>query len=456
MSRKKQIKNDLKIIKDMKELGSNVFKVINNYLPGLKKTLKQCCDWRNKNYTTYEKEYIYFMIILLFLFRLDSLHTIKIELLSEKFIENINKFFNFNLLTVIHANTIKNFFNDENFETTKLSNINSKIFKTLVRKKIFEDVKFKNEYYLLVLDGTGTMSFRERHCDYCLTKTLKNKEGGILGFSYYHYLLEAKIISKYGNAISLDTEFIDNSNYNNITNKQDCEHNGGIRLLTRIKKNNPKMKFCILLDGLYADSTFISKIEEFGWKYFITLKDNDLKSVNQEFIGLLKLDDNKDNIKKFGEQTITFVNNIDFKNHNLSVIKSIEPHTSPNKKNDIFKMKFITNFHINKSNCIELLNEGGRCRQIIENQGFNEQKNHYNFEHLYVKNYEAHKAFYFLLQISHLIFQLLITYMYKSKDIVFELYKAIKVFAKKIKQSFLNYITSNTNQKIRIVLNNTS
>jgi hypothetical protein len=456
MLRKKKIQNDLKIIKDVKELGSNVFKVINNYLPGLKKSLHKCCDWRNKSYTTYENEYFYFMIILLFLFRLDSLRTIKAELLSEEFIENINVFFGFDLLTVSHENTIKFFFNNEDFETTKLSDINSKIFKTLVRKKVFEDVKLNNKYYLIVLDGTGTMSFKERHCDYCLTKTLKNKDGKFLGFSYSHYLLEAKIISKYGNAISLDTEFIDNLNYNSITNKQDCEHNGGIRLLSRIKKKFPKMDFCVLLDGLYADSTFISKIEEFGWKYFITLKDGDLKSVNEEFQGLLKLDENKDNIKKYGDQTITFVNNIDFKTHDLSVIKSIEPHTSPNRKTDIFKMKFITNFFINKDNCIELLNEGGRCRQIIENQGFNEQKNHYNFEHLYVKNYEAHKAFYFLLQISHLIFQLLIAYMYKSKDVVLELYKAIKVFARKIKQSFLNHIISNIHQKIRIVLNNTS
>ena len=51
---------------------------------------------------------------------------------------------------------------------------------------------------------------------------------------------------------------------------------------------------------------------------------------------------------------------------------------------------------------------GGRPRWCIENEGFNVQKNSgLNLEHAYSFGAEQFKAFYLLLQIAHLILQLL-------------------------------------------------
>ena len=53
-------------------------------------------------------------------------------------------------------------------------------------------------------------------------------------------------------------------------------------------------------------------------------------------------------------------------------------------------------------------NKGGRLRWKIENEGFNVQKNGgYNLEHAYSRDPNARKIFYLLLQIAHLIFQLI-------------------------------------------------
>jgi len=53
-------------------------------------------------------------------------------------------------------------------------------------------------------------------------------------------------------------------------------------------------------------------------------------------------------------------------------------------------------------------NEGGRLRWKIENEGFNMQKNGgYNLEHPYSKDEVAMKNFYLLLQIAHIISQLI-------------------------------------------------
>jgi hypothetical protein len=54
-----------------------------------------------------------------------------------------------------------------------------------------------------------------------------------------------------------------------------------------------------------------------------------------------------------------------------------------------------------------LANDGGRVRWKIENEGFNVQKNGgFALAHAYSQDETAGKIFYFLLQIAHMIFQL--------------------------------------------------
>jgi hypothetical protein len=54
----------------------------------------------------------------------------------------------------------------------------------------------------------------------------------------------------------------------------------------------------------------------------------------------------------------------------------------------------------------EIAEKGGRHRWHIENQGFNRQKNSgLNLEHAYSTDPERLKAYYYLLQIAHIILQ---------------------------------------------------
>ena len=51
--------------------------------------------------------------------------------------------------------------------------------------------------------------------------------------------------------------------------------------------------------------------------------------------------------------------------------------------------------------------KGGRQRWHIENQGFNRQKNSgFNLEHAFGKDPEVLKAYYYLLQIAHIMMQI--------------------------------------------------
>jgi hypothetical protein len=80
--------------------------------------------------------------------------------------------------------------------------------RTLIRKKILYAYRLLDTYFVVSIDGTGTLSFAERHCPYCLTQTHNGKT------LYYHNVLEAKLVTPKGFAFSLMTEFIENPGEN--------------------------------------------------------------------------------------------------------------------------------------------------------------------------------------------------------------------------------------------------
>ncbi len=74
----------------------------------------------------------------------------------------------------------------------------------------------------------------------------------------------------------------------------------------------------------------------------------------------------------------------------------------------------VNNLDISKDNCADISNTG-RMRWIIENEGFNEQKNTaYNLRHKYSRtSFNASQNYYQCLQMAHMIFQL----TYKAKSV---------------------------------------
>ncbi len=72
----------------------------------------------------------------------------------------------------------------------------------------------------------------------------------------------------------------------------------------------------------------------------------------------------------------------------------------------MLKLKYLTNIAVTKSNVFKLINQGGRLRGIIENQGYNVLKNDYSLEHPFrKKSLEAIKSIICLTCIAYIIFQ---------------------------------------------------
>jgi len=158
--------------------------------------------------------------------------------------------------------------------------------------------------------------------------------------------------------------------------------------------------------------------EEYGWKYFIVLREDDLPSVNEEFEALLPLA--PENHVRFhtGPQNKTqqdyhWINDINYvdskkKEHILAVLQCLESKPNSEEERETTRFKWITNFTVKAKQVITLAKEGGRIRWKVENEGFNVQKNGgYELEHAYTRHPIASKVFYLLLQIAHLIAQLI-------------------------------------------------
>ena len=73
------------------------------------------------------------------------------------------------------------------------------------------------------------------------------------------------------------------------------------------------------------------------------------------------------------------------------------------------EVKSRTNFVVDRDNVITIA-DGGRKRWTIENQGFNEQETGYELEHFCDRNnLNVMLCLYILLQIAHMLMQLLAT-----------------------------------------------
>lgn len=307
-----------------------------------------------------------------------------------------------------HGDTLDATFS--NLKAEQIQMVVSGMTETLIRKKVLYSYRLLGIYFIIAIDGTGTISFSRRHCPHCLTRTRNGKT------LYYHPVLEAKLITSNGFAFSLMTEFIENPG--DKATKQDCELKAFYRLAERLKTRFPRLPILLSMDGLFAGGPTFDLCRSYGWKFMIVLKDDDLPSVNEEFDALSNLQPENRLVWRTGKEAqikqafrwaddIAYVDS-DKKEHILSVLQCLETKPDQEGQKKTTKFKWVTNCKISSRNVTTLSNDGGRMRWKIENEGFNVQKKGgYELEHAYTNHPNSAKIFYFLLQIAHLLAQLL-------------------------------------------------
>jgi len=261
----------------------------------------------------------------------------------------------------------------------------------------------------VAIDATGTGSFAHPHCEQCLHQTSKKGKT-----TYFHNVLEAKLLTPSGFAISIGTEWIANvGEYD----KQDCERKAFIRLAAQLKKAYPRLPICLTADALYPYQRFFEICKTNGWTWVVTFKDGNLPSVWKEVnhlrpsTGGNRRHDHRIEASQSIEQDFIWFNGVDYQGHLVNWIECTETVTPLKDDTDATQKRFVhlTNIVI-EHDTAPLISQTGRLRWKIENEGFNTQKNQgYALEHKYSRvNWLASKNYYQCLQMAHLINQLLI------------------------------------------------
>ncbi len=391
---------------DYKKLLAIVAKTLNHFYPDFFSWLKKAYDPRDQRKIKYPIKDIIISGILIFLLRLGSRRQFHYKLDSEVCENNLKILFGMNGRP--HGDTLRCF---ERMKIDDIEGIKYNMIKTMICKKILNKYKLLNKYYLVACDGTGVLVYHKKHCEHCLEKTHKETT------TYYHPVLECKIVTKNKMAFSIYTEHIENpEGWDKDENrKQDCELKAFYRSAEKIKKLYPKLPICQTLDAIFANTTVFNICKKNNWSYIIALKNN-LKSVNEELD--LQIEHNLANVKEIStdegnKQIYQWVNNIIYRNSDNTnasshLINAVEMKEIDSDGNILHFFRFITNIEITFDNVEELVNVGGRSRWKIENEGFNTQKNGgYELEHAYSQNYNASKIFYQLLQIACIISRLI-------------------------------------------------
>lgn len=430
-----------------KQIVFQIGKVLNTQFPALYERIEQLCDPRKRR--EYSLCELVFGGIAISLFKFGSRNQFDNYRKEGAFIKNYRRTFGINLPG---SDAIEDLFRI--LPPSELEELRTVIMKELLRRKVFHKFRFMGKRFLIAIDGSGTSSYTRDYSGRCLSKTSKNGKT-----AYFHYVLEAKLVTHNDMAFSICTEWVENPEGGDY-DKQDCEHKAFKRLAAKLKKEFPRLPLVILADGLYPNLTFFNICKDNGWDFILTFKDGNLPSIHQE---LEMLPPSATNIRKrilpnngkHKHQQCSWVNGLDYNNMELSVVTCHESNNPFKEQNNTVqrnsdetattnKFVHITNLEVNKENCFAI-SDSGRLRWAIENS-FDYLKNHgYNLGHKFSRaSFPAYKNYYSCMMIAHMINQ----FVEKGTEFAELLKSGMKLTVKFLWQRLVAFFTdSDVNQQ---------
>jgi len=408
---------------------AGMMRVMNHFFPHLADMFNQMDDPRHSAYIIYTQATLIMQVLMKCNSAIVSMRGMTKQFNTEEAILNLSYMSGQKLKEKPDWQTTNNYL--ERLIPNELQKIIQTMIKILIRTKTFVEYMICG-YYVVIIDGTDYAFFREKHSPHDLVKKVTNKETGEISYQYFNKALEAKILLGPGLLLSVATEFIENE-AEDVT-KQDCELRAGYRLLNKLKKAFPRMKFLIVGDALYAVMPFMKAVRENGWRYLFRVKDGRQENLMADFEDLLGHIDRKDIVRNVieGENGVgSFVNHVEQVTNKPEICNMIR-YIFREEKGEDKTFTWVTDIEITARNIADLI-KTGRNRWKIENVGFRAEKcGIYELEHHCSLNYNAMKNHYLLVQISHMIMQLYVEY----DHIVYKLREGMKHMASDLAVSF--------------------
>jgi hypothetical protein len=359
----------------------------------------------------YSPRFLLWWGLSLFLFKLGSRRNLDFDLdaTGTQVLNNINRLAGTQQTTRPVNKTLDDYL--RRVGSQSLADLRNCRTRQLLRQKVLDASRLLG-YRMVLLDATNHLRFHHQHCERCL---VRHHASGTL---YYHQVLEAKLLGPAGMVISIGTAFIENPDQADVPadagaerRKQDCELKAAKRLAPAIKKDFPQLRICLGGDGIYACGAMFALAKQEDWRFVFIFKPGRMPSVWEDFQSLLKEcpDQQVQEDLPDGTQRIyRWVNRVSYTDSDdrTWTFNAIALQETKNGKTSTWA--WVTDLPVDHDTVAEIAMRGGRPRWCIENEGFNVQKNsELKLEHAYSFGAEQIKAFYYLLQIAHMMLQLL-------------------------------------------------
>ena len=378
---------------------------LRHFFPCWNTWLDQLPDRRDQDALTYPRRFLACWGILLYVLQRGSRRQLDYQLRAEgtQVLGNLNRLLDTDLTTRPVHDTLDYFAG----HTTVAGGerLRTQLNQRLLRMKVFEATRVRG-HVPLITDGTGHLVFGKKHCDRCL----RQRQGKKL--LYLHQVLEAKFVGPAGLVRSVGSAFIENEpGWEKLPaeeRKQPCELKAMDALAPARKRAYPQLKICGLGDALWACGRSFPIAQTNGWSFVFTFKEGRLPALWREFQALLKqvpqqvvTVDLPDGTK----QAYRWVNRLDYEDSDqrrwtLNALHGWEtPPGQPPKR-----LAWLTGLPLHRQTVVAVATKAGRPRWMIENEGFNWQKNSgMRLEHVYRIDPDKRKVYYLWLQIAHLV-----------------------------------------------------
>ena len=391
-----------KRVEPLPPLGGELGKTVYHFFPKFRRWLADLPDARQQGKVVYDKSFCIWSALSIFMQALGSRRQFDREAVADAacsdqvLLDNLNRLAGTDEADILHGDTLNNYLCM--LPSTHLEQIPAHMVDRLIRMRALDYARFFG-MYLIAIDATGIRHSATCHCDYCLTQKRNGKT------LYYHLVLEAKLITPDGMVFSVGSEFIENTDP--AASRQDCELAAFPRLAAKIKARFPRLSICVLLDGLYANQNVLSLCDQHHWHRIISFKSGRLPTAFREFQTLKVLCPENMLETRVDDryQRLSWISDLEHEGHRFTGFDCL----TYNDDLEPTYFAWLTDLPVSARHVTRLANHGGRNRWIIENQGFNNQKNQgYELEHAYSEDYNATKNYYFILQIAHTLLQLLV------------------------------------------------
>jgi hypothetical protein len=232
------------------------------------------------------------------------------------------------------------------------------------RNKAFDQGRFIG----LALDGTGAGRSREKGCELC--RPYRNQKKEVVG--YHHQLAMVSVVGT-GLVLPFDVE---------PYGPGDSEFSASRRLLRRAVQNlGPRFADYVVADGEYARAPFLHDVGDLGLHVLVRLKDNLpelLAAAQKRFRGQAP-----QQVFSQGQDRVEIWDADDFDAWEALRWETVRVIGYRQHKPDgrVFEAFWLTDFASRRVGSREIFRLA-KSRWEIENQGFNDAKNRYGFEHI--------------------------------------------------------------------------